>query len=698
MSLISNFQKLGLTLGLVALSLAQAQVAANSFCDLVVEACPKEFAGKTITVPKNTVALSARMPFCKETVDLPVAEAKPADIVFIIDNSGSMSDSNNGGNDANEARFKQTVIMLDSLYKSSPKSKVAITSFSRRLQFDDRDPHLLAPAFPGTADHDAYVPLTQLDAPVGGGLGIDTLKAMLKHNDRTGSLTYGSTFPATRANANPGIRGVTDLRNGTDITLGFQSALQALKTSTASKENQFFIFISDGEPGSVDDSRAGVINDFKAGVGVPTTFTIFFGRQTSAGYTATNEMTNNIKANGYSKTNPQSAIWSITDASKLQGILESLSGIVNVPAPTSALNATITKGTQVLTSTGVQDSNFLFQKRLALDADLTTFTFDVVYSYTEAGVTKTQPFSYKLTVQRTGANNPAGTSTACHDAPQISLLSENKPITTVTADDENVQVKVTQAAGQTCVGCSTALTSKLGTDKLSVPLTSVANIATGTFTHEVNTTANAADAKLQHYALNDSIVVVLSNPEIPLEVVRKAFPYSDIKTILNVAYHNNIALASDNDARLPVGMDFVLAGAKNLTAQSKSGFTNCCTALDSSTFVDKGIDSTRFVGINFTATREFTAAVRIFDNLGMLVNQTAFTIPKAEFVKLPYDKVTKTRSVRFLWSGNVKGGGQAGTGAYIVLGTVNLLTEAGVAEDKVSNLIRRRVGIVRSKT
>ncbi len=662
---------------------ASAFGADGSFCDLVIEACPKEFANKIITVPKSTVALSARMPTCKETVDIPVPEVKPPDIMFIIDNSTSMNNT-----DGSEARFTQTILMLDSLFKQVPQAHVGITSFSRFLQFDDREPHLLVPAFPGTENHGAYVPLTRLDTVFANGIrGVDTLKAMLKHSSN-GNLTYG--LASTGAN---------NTRNGTDITLGFESALTAMKKSTVAKEAQFIIFLSDGEPGSLDSARVSKQDEYLAGVGVPTTFTIFFGDENSEGFVATNTMTTNIQKNGYSLSNPKSAIWNITNPSaNLQAILQGLvSGVLTVPTATSAQTATLSKGNQVLQSNLLDGTNFVFQKRLALDADSTVFNFQVAYSYTDntknPPVTSNKTFDYKLTVKRTGANPPLGASTACFDAPSIALLSENKPLSIVTADNTNLQVQVTSATGRTCTGCSAALSSAKGNDKETLPLTGATHVVTGNFSREVNSATIPNDSKLQHMALNDSVIVVFQNPEFPLETVRRAFKYEDISTVLNLAWRNPVGQTTLN---VPANQQFIIAsGVAGLKAEPTGSNLNCCYSMDTTTL--HTVDSANFVGIGLTVTREFSASFRIFDNLGTLVNTIAFKLPKAEFAKLKAkDPRAKSHKVWVLWNGITNQNAKAATGAYIMFGTVTLAIEPGVAEDKATTVLKRRIGLIRN--
>ena len=57
--------------------------------------------------------------------------------------------------------------------------------------------------------------------------GIDTLKALLKH-DENGNLTYVTKLPASRDNF---VMGRSNTRDGTDISLGFQAAKVAMKDS-----------------------------------------------------------------------------------------------------------------------------------------------------------------------------------------------------------------------------------------------------------------------------------------------------------------------------------------------------------------------------------------------------------------------------------------------------------------------------------
>jgi hypothetical protein len=106
-------------------------------------------------------------------------------------------------------------------------------------------------------------------------------------------------------------------------------------------------------------------------------------------------------------------------------------------------------------------------------------------------------------------------------------------------------------------------------------------------------------------------------------------------------------------------------------------------------------DTSNYTGIKLSATREFSAQLRIYDNLGMVINQTAFKVSKAEFAKLPQDPVTKARTVQLLWNGRTKEGRRVGTGAYIVRGVITLNTEAGIAEDKRVARFSERIGVIR---
>lgn len=261
-------------------------------------------------------------------LSFPLQGAAATSIVFIIDNSGSMSVGESGSpsdgfNDPQEARFTVVRTLLDTLAAKAPSTEVGMVIFTRRLQFDDRDDAYFKSAFPGdTSQHDAFVPLTALNRIFPNGKsGSDTLKELLSYTGH-GNLVHATKFPASRPNTNlyP-----LNLRDGTDITLGFQAALVAMQDSKSDKSDQYLIFLSDGLPLSVDTPRIPLINDFINGAADPTTFTVFFNAATTNPIVPNNiqAMTDHIKANGYSTSNPKSTTFAIDQpGTQLQTLLQ----------------------------------------------------------------------------------------------------------------------------------------------------------------------------------------------------------------------------------------------------------------------------------------------------------------------------------------------------------------------------------------
>lgn len=688
----------------VAMCLGVGSVCAQSYCDLVVQACPKNFPG-VVTVPKNTTAISAIMPTCDERIEINRPAVVPPSIVFIIDNSGSMSMAGGGTSnetDPNEARFTETIRMLDDVFARAPKATVGIVSFSRRLQYDIRDPHHLAPAFPNDpTQFEAYIPLTRLDTVFANGVtGIDTLKALLKHGPDGDLVHDARNHPEPR----PSDADDNDMRYGTDITLGFDAAKVAMANSTAAKANQYFIFLSDGEPSGTDflsPERNAARLQFRSGINTPTTFTVFFSTNSGGSSTLINQMTDSIKINGYSTSNPLSAVWNISNPStNLRTILESqILGSIIVAAPASSQSAVLTSGGITQTSTGFQNNAFLFNRRIPLQEDVTQVGFTVNYRYVDSVTNqpKDTAFTYNLTVQRTGAPVPAGATTQCREAPQIALIANGTPITVVTADHPNVTTQVTLGAGQTCTGCTSKLSSTRSTDQETIALVGPANVVSGNFRRDASSTVIPGDAILQHLAIGDSIVVVFTNPEYPLETSRRAFKFENTQTVLQPNWQNRIARTIEIDPNMPgasADKQFLLVGAPTLKVDPVDGSTNCCVVKGgwNPTNVQ---DTSNYTGIKLSATREFSAQLRIYDNLGMIINQTAFKVSKAEFAKLPQDPLTKARTVELLWNGRTKEGRRVGTGAYIVRGTITLETEAGIAEDKRVARFSERIGVIR---
>ncbi len=680
---------------LLAISAFAGTVHSGQICNLVFDQCPGNFTSGTITVPQNVIWLDPVVPVCAENVQVVTGTTSPPpSIMFVIDNSGSMGKKLGDGTDPQAQRFKVTTALMDSIYKVAPATEIGLAIFSRRLAFEDRDNPFFQRAFPNdTSQHDAYAPLTKLNHVFANGrTGLDTMQALLSTTPNSnGDLIYNTKNPASRVNK--GLK-PDNVRDGTDITLGFQAALQAMSVATAPKESQFIIFLSDGDPGGQDDSRTAVGDDFMKGIKTPTTYTVFF---TNGGNVPTKiaTMTENIKANGYSATNPQSANFGIdTRAEQLLPLLQSsvLNPIfANTPGKPVSAVMSVTGGAQY-TSTGVDAKNFTFANRVPLSADQTEVKLSYTYTYTDSGVTKQKVVPYTLSIKRSAAGTAltTGLSSACQDQGAITLFNKGTQINLVTADHDILDVHLTLANGETCNACKVEVKPSKSPDRENVALAPSTGFQLGSFGRETSTLVKA-DGKLQHLP-TDSIVITYINPDNPLDIVRKAFPYSDVSTALTVTHHNDWSRGGDAVDPKP-GEQFVLVTQGNVSPTVESGNKNWSII---PALITRD-DSLRYVGNVIEASRAFKVEVLIYTNLGQFVNKIQFSLTQSEFNKLAKGVKSNTRQLKVLWDNVAADGSKAGTGAYILKTTVTLLKIPGIAEDEAVSTDYRIVGVLRAK-
>lgn len=514
----------------VSLCLSAQAAAADEVCDLTLTACPKQLPAGPILVPMDVISLDARIPYCQETGT--IVNSLSASILFVIDNSGSMATA-----DPTQARFSVVTSLLDSIYKTHPSTRVGLSIFTNRLAFDTRDRGLFRPAFPGdSTQHDAYVPLTRLDTLFGDGYprGLDTLKALLSHNN--GRLVHNTTRPGERL----GQGGVVNPGGGTDITLGFDAALEAMKASPSPKEAQFIIFLSDGMPSGVDAIRQARMYAFEQGTRTPATFTVYFtpgGNPTVPPRIQT--MTANIQANGYSTANPRSAAFAINlPGDQLQALLQGsvLNQILTVPTTGKGVTVTV-DGKSQTTDRKADSAHFLFASRMALQADLTTLQFKYAHSFadttTDPPSTRDTIFTYTLSVQRSPSAGPlpAILTKTCREQAALTLAAGGQVISVVNSGHPDLEARLQPPLGQACAGCTVQISLTGSADRESRILAPTGSSWNASFGRLESLTPQVEDGFLQHLA-NDSIVITWVNPENPLDVVRRSWPYQPLPSLL----------------------------------------------------------------------------------------------------------------------------------------------------------------------
>jgi hypothetical protein len=666
---------------------------AGKVCDLAFSECPSRYSAGIVKVPSEMIWLDSKIPLCQEFVQITNGNAKPPSIIFIIDNSGSMDE-----NDPEVARFNVVSTLLDNIFTFAPSAEVGLVIFTRRLAFDHRENPFFKPAFPGdTAQHDSFVPLTALNKTfLDGRLGIDTLKALLKHDDK-GNLNYVTKLPASRNNSG---MGRSNTRDGTDISLGFQAAKVAMKDSKSDKGSQYFVFLSDGTPSTPDNGREGMINEFITGAATPSTFTVFFDTQNSTPLVPSTivQMTGNIKANGYSPSNAKSAYWAINlPSSQLQSLLQTqvIGNVLSLPA--APKSASLAMGDTTYRSENMDSKNFVFPRHLALREDTTRMELTYTYTYVDTTggkpETKEKTVPYALTfVRAPNAPLPAGAAQACRDQADISLYRNGQPISTVTADDATLEARLTMPDGSLCKDCKLEVTPSTNRVKDREPLVLTPNggYESGTFQREVSLTPSLNDGRLQHLP-GDSIILTYVSPENPLDRVRKAFPYTDVMTVLNVDKQNDFARTRFAPV-VPFEPQFTLVAPAGMQAVPSDPTDHWRT--------EPGpmapLDSLRYVGFTVEASRSFTVDMHVFSGFGEFVNKLTFTVTPGEFQKLEKGGTGSTRRMKVLWDSRARNGAMVGTGAYIIKTTVTLTRIPGIAEDKAIRTDYRRVGVLRS--
>lgn len=327
---------------LVLAGLYSNVLGADQICTMKLTACPEDYNGKAIYVPRNVTTVSSDFKVCMpalpdENID---EEYEAPSIMFIIDNSNSMmGTSGRTPRDSGGVRFKVVSALLDTIYRQFPEADVGLTVFQSYLYFDARDNSNLAVLpddyyahypFPPTTGgigggtprgdeykNQAYIPLLSLDSTIeGGGKAIEFLKEML--NTEVVSVA-GRSYSTTRMVYEP--KYVTDAPNTrddvahTNINVAFDATIEAMKKAKNGPDAQFVIFLSDGDANGGNWPRLDT-NYVTGTAGVngekmPTTFTVYFTDATGDVPDNIVTMTQNIKSNDYSKSNTLSENYSM---------------------------------------------------------------------------------------------------------------------------------------------------------------------------------------------------------------------------------------------------------------------------------------------------------------------------------------------------------------------------------------------------
>ncbi|MDG5815925.1 hypothetical protein QA601_12610 [Chitinispirillales bacterium ANBcel5] len=518
----------------------------NEICELVFESCPENFHGDTIDVPASVVALSAGIQACDilQVEEGMIRDTTPPAIMFIIDHSGSMmyhySQLPDYPMDPMGTRYTVTRDLIDTLHRTIPDAEVGIAIFGEHLFLDsDNHPHVQqmgTRSFPTAS----YMPLMRLDqtygsdttAMLGYEILMDLIEVEMKDTAHDGfsyqfaDLIYQPEF---------------DMPKSTNINSGFDAAKDAFRNTDIPTDNQFVIFLSDGE---ANRPRWGNEWEHVEGVDVPTTFTVFFTNDEQPPNSLI-EMTENIRNSEYTANNFYSDIWAIqTEYNVLMDLLKDqvmrpfLSVESGFPYDFVYNDRPYVRRTD--------DGEFFWEERYPLHPQKTTLNLEISYEIENPETGEINDTTYISTIYLNRMEDigmPDGFSITCWDRPQLSVRYEGSRINMVREYMDTLELFFdpgTEKHSQVQVQVKTIETES------DLEVFDLVEQEDGTwlvrFRRLVSENPVVDDGVLQH-KLSDSIIVEYRNPDIPLDTIRLALPFelSRIIEINRAVYYDNSA-------------------------------------------------------------------------------------------------------------------------------------------------------------
>jgi len=520
----------------------------DTACLITIDGNVLDLDGKTFKVPLSMVGIAPQIGYqAPDITALNAQRATPA-IVFLIDDSGSMMQNDNDAN-----RYAVTREILDEIYATEPKTRVAVVTFRNWLAWDWRENPLFRKISSPFEWNDSYFPLTPLDSVFSDGKrGIDKIKGLFEldqwnllqafHSDsteRTRPQLYdvqGSPIPSTQSS------------QGTDITLAFTAAKDALRETSTPPERQFIVFLSDGYHGGVDVEMESKKLDYIEGKDVPATYTIFLGDSVKAPPQQLLTMIGNIRNNGYSSTNPRSELWSIASSHDTLLALMQREILSQVYAPLKMANHAQVSGSSAVTIT---ESELTFQKPVALAPESTVVELELTFPLEDKGSGKTRDtlITTRVTFVRDGSVSSLGDSSLGEQCylRHIAISSNGFPIlSSIRNAQKSITAEFTLEGIGAGISQSAAVYSLVAADSLPLGLTAKDGTFNGTFHQVAAESAVNDDDTLQH-ATGDSLKLVWRNTDLPLDTISRVYrisPYDPV-VITGVWYRD-----TDRDGRI----------------------------------------------------------------------------------------------------------------------------------------------------
>ncbi|MDG5815927.1 hypothetical protein QA601_12620 [Chitinispirillales bacterium ANBcel5] len=495
-------------------------VNADKLCEARVD-CPLYWDRDTVRVAEDVVVLSAQFDHCSpdsihEGGGFIPGQTDTVSVFFVIDQSGSMAIM-----DSTNERYRLTRALIDTIYERSPASEVGVAVFANQLLHSHEDDPFYVQLNQKGDWHDSYVPLTRLNDSVGEITGREKVKSSIElsdterdirglfklvngNYDNTGRSTYlGEVFSGS-----------------TDITLGFEAAREAFKTAANPPDRQFIIFLSDGEAQNVDDEREEYIFDYIAGDGLPTTFTAFFVNVRQPIPESLQDMTENIRQNDYSSSNPRSSIW--LQSSNQEGLIDNF---LTELSPWIEPDMGYYRSTPVaMTINGVDALSFddndahFSQPFFPLQGKYTQMDISYTYEFetTSPPFQRTREFS--VVVKQ--SENPDVETVTCWSRDSIGVYHRGNKIYTVEEAMKNLEVRY-YPLWEEKDSVDLLVKNSSSTDSLTLNLFNRGSYWSGEFAREYGP---PKDDNILQTESGDSLIIIYRNPVLPLDTIRTALP------------------------------------------------------------------------------------------------------------------------------------------------------------------------------
>jgi hypothetical protein len=506
---------------------------AGQICEISIKGCPEDINGKTLYVPPEVIAISSSIHTCEfDTIRESIDKDAPA-IMFVIDNSISMKGWNDGSRDVSNdllgARFTVTRSLVDTFYNAYQETKIGVTAFVYSLYFYKPDHPLFVNmgTMVDTLRNQSYMPLLKLNEKVrDDSTGRDILKALLQTHVITNDSNGGFANKTVDLIYQPPKR---QIEQGTNITNAFDAAKKAFENCGVPKDRQFIIFLSDGEPTPDPD------NDhlrFERGENTPTTFTVFFNSRSSTIPQSIVRMSNNIKRNGYSSSNPLSEVF------VLNANHDALMKLISEKIMTKILDVRtgsphLVKVNELQSETRVGD-NFVFTKRFPLNDKETDINLDILYKLTSSVTSATQDTLIKTQFKVVRQNGELSSELIknCWNQGVITFYYNGQPITAINESmKDSIEIRFNPGS-EKYVGVPMVLSQTAGSshDKDTIFLKLVNTIWVGKFAHQVNISPVTGNKIVEHHKA-DTITAFFKNPDISLDTVTSVLPSVVVKQI-----------------------------------------------------------------------------------------------------------------------------------------------------------------------